>query len=100
MPEHPIMANLLHNRPQKTSPKVTVHFSTWFIQNKTLSIPASWMQVFHTKNRWDIENFALYHDGISFDKILSKQLVILGQELTETIKYRTWAQRSERHVAV
>jgi hypothetical protein len=31
-------------------------FYAWFIQKKALSMPV--LQIFHTKNRWDIDNFA------------------------------------------
>jgi hypothetical protein len=49
---------------------------------KTLSMPAS-CRFFIQKTDEISRPLRLLHDGTNFDKILPKQGVILGQELTE-----------------
>jgi hypothetical protein len=58
--------------------KDRVQLSTGFIQKKTLSIPVSW-RVFIRKN-WS-RTLRLIHDGISFDKILPKQVGYFGTRI-------------------
>jgi hypothetical protein len=50
-----------------------VHFSTGFFQKKTLSIPVS-CRFFVRKTDDILRTLLLMHDGVSFDKILPKQV--------------------------
>jgi hypothetical protein len=57
--------------------KDRVHFSTGFIQKKTLSMPAS-CRCFIRKTDDILRTLLLMHDGVSFGKILPKQVGYFG----------------------
>jgi hypothetical protein len=57
--------------------KDRVHFSTGFIQKKTLSIPVS-CRFFIRKTDEILRTLLLMHDGKSFDKIQPKQVGYFG----------------------
>jgi hypothetical protein len=61
--------------------KDRVHFPTGFFQKENIVYPGV-LQIYHTKNRRDLENSAicllLMHDGISVGKIRPKQVGYFG----------------------
>jgi hypothetical protein len=57
--------------------KDRVHFSTGFSKKKTLSIPES-CRFFVRKTDDILSTLLLMHDGVSFDKILPKQVGYFG----------------------
>jgi hypothetical protein len=63
---------LLHRRKDR------IHFSTGFFQKENI-VYTGVLQIFRTKNPDDIlRTLLLMHDGVSFDKILPKQVGYFG----------------------